>query len=106
MARVRIRRRDIEDERLPQICMVCGDDATSTVEKRFVITPEWAGVVGLLVLCLGNLPGIIVYVIVLESLKERIGINVPICERHRGYFTKRTIIRAILTALCFIVPAI
>jgi hypothetical protein len=106
MARVRIRLRDSEDERLPKTCLVCGDDATAIIDKKFVLTPEWAGVVGLLVLCVGNLLGIIVYIIVLESLKKRITIGVPVCERHRGYFTKRAIVRAFLTALCFIVPAI
>jgi hypothetical protein len=106
MARVRIRRRDIEAERLPHVCMVCGDDATTTVQKTFAVTPAWAGVVGLLVLCVGNLLGIIIYMIVLESVKQRISIGVPVCERHRGYFSKRAIFRAILTALCFIVPAV
>src|SRR5262245_9616890 len=106
MARVRIRRRDIDDERLPNVCIVCGSETTSTVEKKFVVVPDWAGVVGLLVLCVGNLLGIIVYIVVLESVKQRVRIGVPVCERHRSYFRSRTILRVFLTALCFIVPAV
>ena len=106
MARVRLRRRDIAADRLPRVCMVCGKDGTTSVRKSFAVTPSWAVPVGLVVILLGQIPGIIIFWIVLEAVKQRVPVDVPMCDRHRGYFMRRTIWKTILTLPCFVVPVV
>ena len=104
MARVRIRCRDIHADRLPNVCIVCGGEGPTRIRKKFVVAPQWAGIVGVVAFLFGNLLGLIIYIIVIENVKKRISARLPVCNRHRGYFRKRAIWKAFLTSLIFIIP--
>jgi hypothetical protein len=76
--------------------MVCGEYSDEHIVKNFRWFPEW---VGLLILA-----GLLPYVIVAEILKKRMTVEVPVCERHRGYFVRRQVIISIVAVLLFILP--
>jgi hypothetical protein len=81
MATVRLGRFEVEQGRLPSVCMACGAPATVRKSKRFAWHPSWVW----LLLFAGLLPLIIVAAI----LTKRMTLLAPFCEQHKRYFFLR-----------------
>src|SRR5262245_904322 len=81
MAQIILKKRETDAEYLPELCMACGQPATTHIRKNFAWHPPWV-----IILILVN---IIVYAIVAMIMTKRMTVDVPVCERHRGYWWKR-----------------
>ena len=66
---------------MPKICMACGKPAVKHIEKNFSWYPPWLWVLILV--------GPLVFIIVGLIITERMFVDVPVCNRHRGYWFKR-----------------
>jgi hypothetical protein len=84
MGKLRLRDTEVRAPRLPEMCMVCGQRSETEVKKSFSWYPPWVGVT--------ILAGLIVYVILAVVLTKRMTVDVPLCNRHRGHFWKRTLL--------------
>ena len=73
---------------LPDVCLVCGDDAADTVRRDFRWHPAWMYVF----LLVGLLPA----VILLLLLSKRMAVDCPVCDRHRGHWWKGNLLAAAL----------
>ncbi len=69
-----------EADELPDVCLVCGGDATDTIRRDFRWHPSWMYVF----LLVGLLPA----VILLLLLSKRMAVDCPVCDRHRGHWWK------------------
>jgi hypothetical protein len=83
MAKIRLRRWEIEDDDLPPVCAKCGRRAVVNPKKTFSWHPMWV-----IALILVNL---LLYVIVALALTKRMTVPLPFCERHRNYWRNRKI---------------
>jgi hypothetical protein len=83
MATVEIDRQELEDFRLPLVCMRCGGAADGYKSKLFSWSPPWIS----LFLLLGVLP----FLILIAALTRRVRIEVPLCEAHRGHWIGRAL---------------
>jgi hypothetical protein len=81
MARIRLRRYEAREGDLPDVCMRCGADATTTRVKGFSWHPGW---VNLLILA-GLLPWAIVAIV----LTKRMRVRAPLCAHHRNHWLWR-----------------
>ena len=81
MARVRLGKYEIEQHRLPQVCMRCGAASTYRKVKHFNWFPWWI----LLLSPFGVLP----FLILLAVLTRRMTVPISLCQRHRWHFTWR-----------------
>jgi hypothetical protein len=81
MAQIRLRRSETVAERLPEVCMACGQPATTHIRKSFAWQPPWVIITIFF--------GLLIYVILALILTKRMTVEVPVCDRHRGYWLKR-----------------
>jgi hypothetical protein len=81
MAVVRLFLREAEGP-LPNVCMVCGREATLVKRKSFSWNPSWVWVT----LLLGLLPFLIIALI----LTKRATVEAPLCAEHKYHWAKRT----------------
>ncbi len=81
MATIRITRYEVEQNRLPPVCMITGEPTNQTKRHKFRWTPPWVSL--LLMACV--LPGLIAAMI----LRKQITINVPVAERKRYHWLWR-----------------
>jgi hypothetical protein len=81
MAQIRLRRYETEREYLPEVCMACGQASCTHIRKGFSWYPPWVGVT--------ILAGVLPFAIIATILTKRMSVEVPVCERHRGYWWKR-----------------
>ncbi len=84
MAIVRLRLRECRDGGLPDVCMLCGDRASSFKDQQFSWYPKWV----LALLPLGLLP----FAIAAAILTMRRMVTVPLCAAHRNHWLKRQLI--------------
>ena len=83
MATIRLTRREVEDELLPELCLKCGSTTTTHKSKTFSWHPPWIGV--LILACL--LP----YAIVAAIMTKRMTVVAPLCDQHRSHWLWRTL---------------
>lgn len=76
---VTLTREQIDNDRLPDCCIVCGRHTVERVNKDFEYQPEWASLLSIIGLFCGFFPGLIV--IWLTTQKMRMAC--PICPTHR-----------------------
>jgi hypothetical protein len=81
MARVTFVGRAMGRGALPKVCMICGDDAKARLRKRFTWHPPWV----YLLIFTGLLP----YAIGALILSKNQAVDLPMCARHRHYWTIR-----------------
>jgi hypothetical protein len=84
MALVTLDRREAEPERLPPVCTCCGAPSAEYRSKNFSWHPPWIGVL--------ILAGLLPYALVALILTKRMTVSAPLCERHRGHWTVRTVV--------------
>lgn len=84
MALLRLRDTETRARHLPEICMACGEPSADHIKKTFSWYPPWIG----LLFLVGGIPLVVILALVLT---KRMTVEVPVCERHRGYFWKRTL---------------
>ena len=84
MASVWLERDGLADEELPAVCVACGRHAEHRVPRTFSHIPPWV-----FILVLVNL---LLVVIVALAVRQRQKAVVPVCDRHRGYWTRRTLL--------------
>lgn len=84
MANIQLHESETYRERLPDMCMACGEPAVDHIRRNFSWCPPWVGVL----LLAGALP----YIIVASITTKRMLVEVPVCDRHRGYFWKRNLL--------------
>src|SRR5262249_54095806 len=95
MAQVKMDVRDA-DGRLPDVCMCCGEPATTTKERKMSWVPPWVGVTWLA-------GGPILYIIIAAIMTKRATVQVPLCDDHEGHWFKRNLIAwGSFAALAFI----
>jgi hypothetical protein len=61
--------------------MACGQPATTHIRKSFAWQPPW--------IIITIFFGLLIYVILALILTKRMTVDVPVCDRHRGYWFKR-----------------
>lgn len=76
MAKVRLRRYEIEEYDLPPVRAKCGARAVARPEKTFSWHPGWVTVLILV--------GLMPYVLVALILTKRMTVPLPLCQRHRN----------------------
>jgi len=81
MPTLRLSLRDIH-EPLPDVCLVCGQDATIAKDKTFAWHPPWVWVTLLL--------GLVPFAIIALVLTKRVKIQAPLCHEHRYHWALRT----------------
>jgi hypothetical protein len=77
MADVRLDFDDLNADDLPDLCMKCGQPATTRVGKTFSWTPPWARFMGGLM--------------AMAFMKRR-SVNVPLCEEHKNHWMWRHLV--------------
>lgn len=82
MPKVRLSYRECKRGDLPEVCMFCGEPATARVKKTFSWHPQWVYILILVAL--------LVALIVALVLTKKMTVRVPTCERHEGYWRRRT----------------
>lgn len=75
-----------EADELPDVCLVCGEDATDTVRRTFRWNPSWVWVF----LLLGLLPVLLAVVLTTKTMAA----DCPVCRRHRGHWWKGNLLAA------------
>jgi hypothetical protein len=83
VATVKLLARECKRGLLPDVCAKCGQPAVERNYRRFSWHPEW-----LIVLIL---VGLLIYIIVALILTKKMAVDLPFCEKHRGYFRKRAL---------------
>ena len=81
MATVRITRYEVQNNLLPQVCVVTGEPTTDIKRRTFRWTPPWVGI-----LILG---GLLPYLIVAMILRKDITVDVPIVPGKKGHWLWR-----------------
>jgi hypothetical protein len=81
MARVILALDEVEEGRLPRVCMSCGAPAEVEHSKVFSWQPGWVIVLIFF--------GLVVYVIVAIVLTKRRRVWTPLCQRHANYWSIR-----------------
>jgi NhaP-type Na+/H+ or K+/H+ antiporter len=84
VAIVKLSRYEIEEYDPPKVCMKCGARSTAIVRKTFSWYPPWIGITILVAL--------LVYIILVAVLTKRMTVPIPLCDKHKGHWTKRTLI--------------
>ncbi|HEY2784132.1 MAG TPA: hypothetical protein VGJ05_04080 [Fimbriiglobus sp.] len=85
MARIRLDERECRKNKLPMVCMVCGDDADEYVRKKFAWEPGWV----YLPIVLGG--GILLVLILVLILRKSMTVYCPLCYQHRSHWVRRAI---------------
>src|SRR5262249_2521088 len=84
MARVRLYYDQTNREELPELCMACGQPATRHIPTTLSWFPPWVYVL---------LPaGLLFFAIIAMVLTKRMRIEAPVCDRHQGYWWKKTLL--------------
>lgn len=86
MATIKLYRTETDYDYLPHKCMRCGVETEEFVERKFTWAPSWLFVL----ICFG-LIGIIILVILRIVLAKHMKVDVPICSKHRGHWTRITV---------------
>jgi len=90
---VRLSRREVEDDELPQNCMRCGAVATLKLPRKFSWHPEWIGtLMAVGIFCFGLLPLVLVGLILAFALNKRMKVPVPLCHAHRRHWMWKNIV--------------
>jgi len=87
----RIRRREVEEDSLPQTCMRCGAPAEVRQERKFKWHPEWIGtlmIFGLLCFMPLAVVGLILSIVMTKSVT----VAVPLCHVHRRHWVWRNVV--------------
>jgi hypothetical protein len=82
MAVVRIDDPEGRRQPLPEICAVCGANATTWKAKKFVWQPPWVWIL--------LLAGVLPFAIVAIILTKRMRVRIPFCDEHRNHWRWRT----------------
>jgi hypothetical protein len=82
-------------DRLPSVCMCCGEQATRSKYMKFAWVPRW--VWGLFVL--GMMPGLLVM-----FLQKRMSMHMPQCEKHKWPYFKSTMLGIVALLYLIVVP--
>jgi hypothetical protein len=94
MAEIQLRQSETDRDRLPDVCIACGQPATSFIRKTFAWHPPWVIVI--------ILAGLLPYVIVALILTKRMTVEAPVCDKHRGYWWKRQMLMWMPLLLLFL----
>ena len=81
MAEIQLRQSETDRDRLPDVCMVCGQPATDQINRTFSWYPPWVTLTFLIAWPL--------FLVLMLVMTKRMRVEVPICEKHRGYWWKR-----------------
>src|SRR6266478_3526907 len=84
MATTRLSLYEVDRKLLPDLCMRCGEPATTHKNRNFSWYPPWIGVT--------ILAGLIVYVILVAVLTKRMRVSVPLCDAHKNHWSIRVMI--------------
>lgn len=63
---------------LPNVCMRCGDDATTTRKQTFSWYPPWVNIL--------ILAGLLPWALVAMILTKKMRVEAPLCDRHAGHW--------------------
>ncbi|HLW67799.1 MAG TPA: hypothetical protein VKS79_20950 [Gemmataceae bacterium] len=97
MAELRLKQSQTTGDRMPMVCMVCGEPAVKHYRKNFSWVPGWVHIT--------IIAGLLPWAIIVSILTKRMWVDVPVCQQHRGYFWKRTAV-AVLSFLLLAVVSI
>jgi hypothetical protein len=88
MARVRLRRFEVEEDALPSVCMKCGARAVVRKGHTFAWSPQWVAI--LLVLSFLFALALILPALILALIfTSRLRVATPLCARHQNYWLWR-----------------
>jgi len=85
MPTVGLRRRD----KVPSVCIKCGEPATVFKPHTFTWHPEWATILLVVSLCLG-VGVLVVATLIALTITKRRWVKVPFCDRHQHYWLIRS----------------
>jgi hypothetical protein len=103
VASVKLSQYEIEEYDPPEVCMKCGAPSSVVVRRTFSWTPQWVStliVVGILFFT----PLALIFLIVSAVVTKRMAVRIPLCEKHKGLWTKRMLIvlLGLLVILAFV----
>lgn len=93
MAKLQLNQSETDRDFLPSTCMMCGAPATDHIRKNFSWYPPWVGVFVLVAVPL--------FIIMALVMTKRMTVEVPVCDRHRGYWWKRQLFMFLPLVLFF-----
>lgn len=75
---VTVSRRQVEEDTLPHICIVCGDAATDRIHKTFTYAPNWVS----LLYFIAFFPGVIAE----KRFGKEMRVACPVCAKHTRHW--------------------
>src|SRR4051794_36566346 len=82
MPSVRLDRYEAENGEMPQVCMRCGEPATTVTARTFSWYPSW---VMILFFC-----GLLPYILVAWLTTKRMLVRLPLCDQHENHWRWRS----------------
>jgi hypothetical protein len=83
MPTVRLGRFECEDDRLPRVCMRCGEPSTVVKCRNFSWLPPWVGFL--------LLAAVLPYILAAVVATKRCSVYAPLCDRHAYHWLWRTL---------------
>jgi tRNA A-37 threonylcarbamoyl transferase component Bud32 len=82
---------DARDERLPDLCVVCGKQTSDRVRKKLQYQSKNAQALMMLGFILGGIPGVIIAVMT----QKETPISCPVCHEHRNHWNRLVLVASI-----------
>ena len=82
---------DVREERLPDLCLVCGKQTSDRVRKKLQYQSKNAEALMILGFILGGFPGVIIAVIT----QKETPISCPVCQEHRHHWNRLNLFASI-----------
>ena len=77
---ITLTKQQVENDEIPNVCMVCGESTEIRVNRTFQWAPDWAGMLTMA----GGIPGFIA----LATTTREFRIACPVCSRHRDHWSR------------------
>jgi hypothetical protein len=84
MATIALHRDEFEENKLPPLCIRCGEPATCVKKKTFTWGPDWLLILLFVSICFG--PLFWVALILNLVVRKRMKVPVPLCQKHRNHW--------------------
>src|SRR5262245_47594857 len=81
MSSVRLSKYECINGLLPDVCIICGEPASTRVRRRFSWFPRWTWLLMLV--------NPVVFIFAALLLTNRMAVQLPVCQAHAGYWRSK-----------------